>query len=268
MILPDGRTLSWAELGDTTSANVVITNHGTASSRIETALYDAAFTELGLRVVAPERPGYGFSDPLPRARTVDEWTADVACLVAEIGVESFAVSGYSGGGAYALSIAASRALGDCVTRVLLRAALAPEQPPRNPLDVEIRARAGRDDWDAFVPWFAATTEDPDLAPADVEALADPAYGAAAIATLEEGGRQGPIGTASDLWAYVHWRFELAAVTPPVDVWHGDADTRVPLSHAVALSEGLPNAVLRVLPGEGHLSIGRYVPEQCAAVARA
>jgi pimeloyl-ACP methyl ester carboxylesterase len=39
---------------------------------------------------------------------------------------------------------------------------------------------------------------------------------------------------------------------PLTIFQGDADTMVPLRHAEALAERLPEAELVVWPGEGHL----------------
>jgi pimeloyl-ACP methyl ester carboxylesterase len=46
----------------------------------------------------------------------------------------------------------------------------------------------------------------------------------------------------------------------VAVWHGDRDDVVTLANASWLAEQIPNALLRVLPGEGHISIGLAIPE--------
>ena len=267
MELADGRRLSWAELGSEAATGVLIANHGTGSSRLELAIYDEVLGELGLRVLAPERPGYGQSTPLHRARSVAEWAADVAQLIDDLGIATFAVSGFSGGGPHALAISASPALSRRVSRVMLTAALAPEQAPRNAHDLEINKRAGRVSWQEFVDSYESEDEQPEMSPADKEAFAAPAYLEAAMATITEGTRQGPAGDASDRWAFATpWGFELTAVVQPVDIWHGDADTRVPVSHAYFLEAALPRAKLQILPGEGHFSIGRRTPDLLAGIA--
>ena len=57
--LSDGVELSYREVGSTTGRPVVYL-HGTPSSRMEASgsLSDVA-AALGLRVLAPDRPGYG-----------------------------------------------------------------------------------------------------------------------------------------------------------------------------------------------------------------
>ncbi len=265
--LDDGRTLSWAELGSESAPNALVANHGTGSSRLELAIYDAVFAELGLRVLAPERPGYGLSSALNRGRTVADWAEDVCCLVERLGIERFAVSGFSGGAAHALAIAASPTLCARVSRVSLSAGFAPGQVPRDKRDAEINTRAGRMPWQEFVHWFAHDAPDVDreFTAADQEALAEPVYLEGAMATLQEGARQGQAGAGGDMWAlWIPWGFDLASISQRVDVWHGDSDTSVPLSHAHAFLSALPDAVLHILPGEGHYSIGRYVPQQFAS----
>ena len=126
MELPGGRVLSWSEFGAATSDNVLVHDHGTGSSRLELALYEDLFVDRGLRVIAPERPGYGYSTGGEEPRTVGEWASDVEHLLDRLDVEEFAVSGFSGGGPHA-----SRRCGVTVTRatgvaVLLRGALLPD----------------------------------------------------------------------------------------------------------------------------------------------
>ena len=66
-------------------------------------LEDAA-NRLGLRVIALDRPGIGYSDPRTGDRLLD-WPADVAEVADQLGIERFAVQGMSAGGPYALACA-------------------------------------------------------------------------------------------------------------------------------------------------------------------
>ncbi len=59
--LADGRRIGYAEYGDPQGASVLAI-HGTPGSRFMFALTDKAARERGLRIFAPERPGYGLSD--------------------------------------------------------------------------------------------------------------------------------------------------------------------------------------------------------------
>jgi len=68
--LPDGRTLGYADLGEP-DGPLVVHFHGAPSSRLEVAAYDDEFRQRGVRVVSPERPGYGLSSPLPGRQRED-----------------------------------------------------------------------------------------------------------------------------------------------------------------------------------------------------
>src|SRR3954451_4260728 len=104
MVLPDGRTLAYTEYGKFDEP-LVFYFHGAPTSRLDLNGLDAAFGALGVRVVAPDRPGYGGSSPRPNRRRND-WADDVAALAEHLDRERFAVSGISSGGPYVAAIAA------------------------------------------------------------------------------------------------------------------------------------------------------------------
>jgi pimeloyl-ACP methyl ester carboxylesterase len=56
-----------------------------------------------------------------------------------------------------------------------------------------------------------------------------------------------------------WGFDLANARH-VTIWHGGQDVNVTPSHGVWLAEHIPAAELRLLPEEGHISIGLRFPE--------
>jgi pimeloyl-ACP methyl ester carboxylesterase len=79
--------------------------------------------------------------------------------------------------------------------------------------------------------------------------------------------QGPGGTVLDYRLLAEpWAIDLDAVQCPVDVWQGDSDTFVPVSHAEDLAARLPGARLHTLPNVGHASIQRQVGAIFATVA--
>lgn len=78
MTLPDGRVLGYTDLG-AQDAPLVIYFHGAPSTRLDLVAYDEAFASLDVRVVCPDRPGYGTSSPEP-GRQLQDWPGDVAAL--------------------------------------------------------------------------------------------------------------------------------------------------------------------------------------------
>src|SRR3990170_2014058 len=106
--LADGRRIGYAEFGDAQGA-AVIAIHGTPGSRLMFALTDRAARERRLRIIAPERPGYGLSDFHPK-QTLKHAADDMKAFVDALGLDRFAVIGVSGGAPYAVATAA--AMGD------------------------------------------------------------------------------------------------------------------------------------------------------------
>jgi hypothetical protein len=59
--LSDGRTLAYLDIGDP-EGRPLFYFHGGPGSRLEGLLYDQFNRQLGIRMIAPDRPGYGLSD--------------------------------------------------------------------------------------------------------------------------------------------------------------------------------------------------------------
>ncbi len=103
MILPDGRVLAYAEYGDL-AGRPLFFFHGGNDSRLEAAILHETAVRMGIRVIAPDRPGYGRSDFQPE-RTFLNWPDDVAQLADALSIPQFAVVGHSGGGPHAAAVA-------------------------------------------------------------------------------------------------------------------------------------------------------------------
>ncbi|KAI1110488.1 hypothetical protein F5Y14DRAFT_455022 [Nemania sp. NC0429] len=103
--LPDGRTLGFAEYGSPTGKPLFYF-HGFPSSRYEAEGVHELCKRDDLRIIAPDRPGYGLSTFAPNRRITD-WPGDVRALADHLGISRFAVMGCSGGGPYALACAHS-----------------------------------------------------------------------------------------------------------------------------------------------------------------
>ena len=105
--LSGGMVISYLDAG-APDGDVVFYFHGTPSSRMQAAgPVDAAAAQLGLRVIAPDRPGCGGS-PFVRYRVAD-YPAIVVRFADSLGIGEFGVVGTSGGGRYALACASALA---------------------------------------------------------------------------------------------------------------------------------------------------------------
>lgn len=106
IVLGGGRELAYADLGRP-GGPCVFFFHGAPMSRLHLVPLEEQFAARGLRVISPDRPGYGRSSPQP-GRSLSDWPADVTGLADALGLDRFLVAGHSSGGAYALACAALR----------------------------------------------------------------------------------------------------------------------------------------------------------------
>ena len=95
------RRLAYAEYG-ATGGDPAVFLHGTPGSRRLGALLDAAASEAGVRLIAPDRPGFGRSTDWTGRRPTDA-AAWVEPLLADAGVDRARVVAFSGGAADALA---------------------------------------------------------------------------------------------------------------------------------------------------------------------
>jgi len=272
---PDGRTVAYAEYGDPGGVPVLFF-HGTPGSRLLGALFDGPARERGVRLLAPDRPGYGQSDPW-RGRTLADTGAVVAPVLDDAGVESVSVVGFSGGGPHALALAATR--GERVRSVDLVAGAAPpeciesEPRPQRVLGALAtrtpRLLGGLLRVQAFVARRGSpslvvsqyTSEDSPALSDDVAALVKRDF-CEALARSRNG-----VVTESRLFAR-EWDLSLGQVGCPVRLTHGERDENVPVTAARRLTERLPDATLSVTDAD-HLhtllgSRGSVLDAQVAA----
>jgi pimeloyl-ACP methyl ester carboxylesterase len=269
MRLDDGRTLACLLFGDA-DAQPVLYCHGYPGSRLEGRLAASAGRRVRMRLIAPDRPGFGESSFKP-GRTIGAWTEDVVQLADRLGLGRFAVLGVSGGGPYALACAAR--IPDRVTHVALVGGLGPLShqaltEDMRPLNRNVLRLAARSPGLARIgvriaaagvrrcPGFYVSAMSSGAPPADRRILADDGYRKLVVDSTREAVRHGGRGAAWELTLFARrWDFNLAAVRPPVRIWQGLDDDIVPIAIARYLNESLPNSDYRPLPGEGHLVVG-------------
>jgi pimeloyl-ACP methyl ester carboxylesterase len=271
LVLPDGRTLSHTSIGRPDGA-VVVYHHGAPGSNRELATLDAAIAAAGLRVITPDRPGYGGSTPQP-GRTTAGFVDDVVALADRLGVDRFGVMGLSSGGPY--TVACASLLGDRMVGAIVAAGNTDMSWPgaadgyfQSELDLMALADA-----DAAV---AACVEqygadgsgffegDMDLGATDNEWLTDEAKTTGLFTSMGVAFTQGVVGYGHDIWVQGRpWSFDTSAITCPVIVVHGDDDQLVPIAHSRHTASLIPGAELRILPGVGHLSLADHLPALAA-----
>jgi pimeloyl-ACP methyl ester carboxylesterase len=262
------RRLGFAEFGPP-DGRAVVWLHGTPGARRQIPTEARLHAHRhGLRIVGIDRPGIGSSTPhvYPAIRAFAE---DLEIVADRLGLDDLVVIGLSGGGPYALS--AGYAMPDRVRAVGVLGGVAPTVGPdavhgglvalgrrfeplvkvgRVPIGVALTgairvvkplASPALDLYARFSP------------PGDRALLQRPEFKAMFLDDLLNGSRKQISAPLADVLLFSrHWGFDLADVKAPVRWWHGDADHIIPFAHGVHMVERLPDAELRVMPGESHL----------------
>lgn len=100
-----GRVISFSEVGDPTGS-VVFCCVGMGLTRYITAFYDELAVTLKLRLITPDRPGVGASEPNPDGSdTPLGWPDDVRVICACLKISKFSLLAHSAGAIYALATA-------------------------------------------------------------------------------------------------------------------------------------------------------------------
>ena len=87
--LADGRNLSYEDVG-APNGTPILYCHGVPSSRVEWHMWgnQAMLEQLGVRLIAIDRPGVGSSTFQPK-RHLSDWPADITALADQLGSSAF-----------------------------------------------------------------------------------------------------------------------------------------------------------------------------------
>ena len=263
--LRDGRNLAYAEYG-TPDGEPVLFFHGTPGSRFGGRLLAAAATRLDVRIVAPDRPGQGRSTYLSH-RTISEWADDVRELTDQLGIDEFAVVGFSGGSPYVAACA--QAIPDRVSNAAIVSGVAPPAAPMDgthpsnrvktrllqsvPALVAVPVRMStwiaKRDPDRFASLMAA-----DSSAADRAVLSHPEIARAVRDEFVEAVRPGVRGIARETVLFGRpWGFDLGTIEGGIVLYQGERDVNVPPIMGRYLRDAIPRCRATFYPEEGHLS---------------
>ncbi|KAA0109486.1 alpha/beta fold hydrolase [Mycolicibacterium sp. P1-5] len=269
--LRDGRSVCYAQYG-APDGEVVVNAHGGLACRLDVAAADAAARAAGVRLISPDRPGIGGSDP-HLGRTILDWAHDVAELMDQLGVGRFAAMGWSMGGQYAAALA--WALPERVRRVAIVAGALPLNEPgvfaQLPAFDRIYTRLSMRAPSLVTPCFATMALVARRAPplygrltarqlgdADDAVLRGEGYDEFARMSAEALRR--PAGVAEDYRAWMRpWGFTPEQIEIPTDVWGGQQDELISHTWPPELARRIPGATLHERPG-GHFLAHLYYPD--------
>ena len=266
--LSDGRSLSFASFGDP-AGRPVFYFHGFPGSRFEPQSNHEAYLKAGIRLLALDRPGIGYSTRKNKRQLLD-WPDDVVEVAKILNLEKFSVLGVSGGGPYALACA--RAIPGYLDKVTVACGLGPMDapnatsgmmlsnrilfsygrffPPLLRLSVSLMVRQLSSKPVKGFEKFVEGLPEPDrlvLSGTNAQELV--------LASAVEGVRQGSKPLLEEISIYSKfWGFELSDLNVPVSLFQGEADIDVPASMARYQAELIPNCELNLYPTDGHFSL--------------
>jgi pimeloyl-ACP methyl ester carboxylesterase len=266
IILKSGRTLSFSEFGNISSKRVILYCHGFPGTGEEVGLAHKSALENDIRIIAPTRPGIGYSDYDPE-RAILTWPKLIEELLAALNIEQFNLLGISAGTPYALSCIAT--FGPRIERCLIVSGMGP------PASVDLSARMSVMSriplWCAYhLPIISASMitllsiaakNSPRtllgayqffMSKDDQRVLKKSRIAECLLKNLELALHQGARGIRHDFRLMTNeWGYPLENIDFPITIYHGDEDNLVPLAIAQQNSLALKKSVLKVFPGKGH-----------------
>lgn len=228
--------LSYIDFGQRNGFPILI-QHGLIASIRDGALFEQ-LNNLGVRLIAIARPGYGQSSPYPMA-AIAEWGEIVAVLVAKLKLTQFDVFGISSGAPYSYALgyrfpAQARNLfilsGTPALYDQQTLSMWPYPVTRNASLTELEKLAGE--------LFFSNISEADLQKNDIR-----------DSMMNHG-----FGVAQDLGLRcADWGFALADVTQQVYMQHSRSDAAVPLATAERAAGLLAKCRLRIKETGEHFS---------------
>ncbi|MEP4077919.1 alpha/beta fold hydrolase [Haloferula sp.] len=270
--LPDGRILGYAEYGDP-NGKPVLFFHGWPSSRLQAAYLNDDAAKRGIRVLAPDRPGIGKSDPFPKRRFSD-WPKDVAGFADALELPRFSVFGVSGGGPYTLATCSS--LGERIERAAVVCGAPPlaDESDRTHMHWAYRTLSGlksvrRAALPALIPlsrWMIRRGSHrapmswmlKSVPKRDREAIHSGNGWDMVTRSYLVAVDNGPESMLTEGELYIEpWDFNPEDIQVPVRFWHGLADANLPCEVAKRLSQRVPKSEGCWMEGEGHYSLAVF-----------
>lgn len=271
-ILPGGRIMGYAEYGDP-KGTPILYFHGGQESRLSSRFMDSTALKLGVRLIAPERPGIGLST-YQENRTFLDWGKDVNSLANHLHLKTFSIFGLSGGAPHVLACAYM--FPERIEKVSIISGTGPHNYKGKLKGVWFPVK--------LMHWFASAKKDKNLRAfvnseyktlyeepekrlrqlqkylprPDRNLLKENAeYGIDFIKGSTEAYAQGVEAVIQEWKLYVSdWGFPLEEITTHIELWYGSEDKMAPKYRGIYYHRILQNSRLNIFENEGHFSLIR------------
>ena len=261
LLLENRYRLSWNEYG-ATDGEPVFYFHGMPGSRLEASPADGIARDLGIRLIAPERPGYGDSDAQDDFGLLD-WADAVSLLTDNLNLKQFSILGFSAGGPYAL--ACGHKMTEQIKHITLVSSTAPFEtvvmqqhinaafkPIYELAAADTQAAAQQLSQLASSPEALFEVMHSQLPPCDKSIFNQAQFRKHYTENLARALQQGVEGTVNDFRNLaLAWQFNPEDVHVSVDVWHGRNDNNCGIAVGEHLAKALDTASTHFLADKGH-----------------
>ncbi|CAN6674577.1 hypothetical protein TRVA0_057S00320 [Trichomonascus vanleenenianus] len=275
--LPDGRTLGYAEYGSQTGYPLLYF-HGYPSSRLEGRAMDDVARRLNIRVISPDRPGFGLSSIQPHRKILD-WPEDVEALASHLGLSRFALLGGSGGSPYALACAYVLPR-DMLSAVGIMAGAGPWQAGSHHMLPSYRLAAwaavnwprGLEATLGALLWVVRTALTSRTGSKSIDNWLEKNSSNSSLTASEqrkqfirlllEGFAQGVEPSVHEAYLLTQdWGIPFEKVDyEPILMWHGSDDKNSPIAMVEYMADRLPHCLLHMYEGETHFTTFRHLEE--------
>jgi pimeloyl-ACP methyl ester carboxylesterase len=262
--LAGGRRLGFAEYGVKNGSPVLFFHGAPGSSYLHADVAEIA-AQNNVRLIAVDRPGYGLSDP-QAGRTFLSFAEDIKFLTDSLGVNKFAIIGFSGGSPYPLACAFR--FPDRVKKIALVGALVAGMtegmPPMvcelynlaqtNPAELRKIFATVAPSASALLSIMSSTASDWDKKLFNERATEfEQDYARTLLGGIE--------GMASDyILISGNLGFSLEAIGTEVHLYSGSVDQNIPPAMTQYLSTQLPNNHVHLFQNEGHFALYQHWDE--------
>ena len=276
ILLSDGRRMAYGEYGDPAGTPLFFC-HSMFGSRLELAFNACEeASSRGVRVIVPDRPGYGCSDVNHEGSFI-KWAEDLKELANFLEIDRFSIAGYSLGGLFALACAYK--LSSRVQRLIMISSglvaetktdfeqilpvfrfnlkLARNAPPIYRLFSSIMRKSFFSNPEKFLDQMSNKLDGEDR-----EVFQLPGFRQMLLSNFTESWRQGSAASSRELTNAVnpYWGFDINDVKAPIDLWHGDCDQNIPSCLGIRFAEHLSQTNVYIQQGKGHFIFFTHWPK--------
>src|SRR2546425_3113841 len=247
----NGARIHYQEAGDE-NAPAVILIHGFISSNVIWSHVVMPLAQAGFRAIAPDLPGYGYSDkPADAEYTIAEQARAVIGLMDRLQIEKAGIVGTSYGGAVAATIALDYP--ERVEKLVLVGAVSNDDAKRKfLLRVSCLPLVG----DIATPLFLGSRWILRKRMTDMYRRMGRPINEKMVASrhhlLETANAHRAMIRTARRWSANRIEREASLIRQPTLLVWGDEDTHIPIENAIMLRDTIPNAKLIVFRNCGHL----------------